>query len=220
MSATPYRPPPQEPSILHASAALLVVDKPSGLLTVPGRGVDKADCLLARVREMFPDAMIVHRLDMATSGIVVMARGPQRQRALSILFQERRVKKRYQALVDGQWSAGAEGEIDLPLIADWPNRPRQKVDHANGRPCLTRYRLVGHEAAHEASRVELEPVTGRSHQLRVHMESLGHPILGDDLYGTPRSQTKAARLLLHACAIELPHPDGGEPVRVESPPPF
>lgn len=221
MVTAPYRPPPPgELTFLHVSAQLLAVEKPGGLLTVPGRGDDKADCLLARVQARFPDAMIVHRLDMGTSGIVVMGRGPRYQRELSILFQDRRVTKRYQALVDGRWTAGTEGEIDLPMIADWPNRPRQKVDPTIGRPCLTRYRVLATDAAADVSRVELVPVTGRSHQLRVHLEAAGHPILGDDLYGTAASRAKAERLMLHACFIEFPHPDTGEPVRVESGAPF
>jgi len=141
MRAATYDPPRQEIRVLHLARHLIVVDKPSGLLTVPGRGSDKADCLLARVQAQFPDAMSVHRLDMATSGIVVMARGAEWQRALSILFQERRVAKRYEALVDGQWTAAAEGEIDLPMTADWPNRPRQKIDRVDGRPSLTHYRM-------------------------------------------------------------------------------
>jgi tRNA pseudouridine32 synthase/23S rRNA pseudouridine746 synthase len=220
MNAAPYLPPLQEPTLLHVDEQLVVVDKPSGLLTVPGRGADKADCLLTRVREQFPDAMIVHRLDMATSGIVVLARGPRSQRALSILFQERRVHKRYQALVDGLWPIGTTGEIDLPLMADWPNRPRQKIDRLAGRPSLTRYRVVGADAARDVSRVELSPVTGRAHQLRVHLEAVGHPVLGDDLYGTANSRAKASRLMLHACAVEFPHPETGEAISVTSSPPF
>jgi tRNA pseudouridine32 synthase/23S rRNA pseudouridine746 synthase len=221
MSGPGYRPPPQqELSLLHVSEQLLIIDKPSGLLTVPGRGNDKSDCLLSRVQARFPDALIVHRLDMATSGIVVMGRGPRYQRALSILFQERKVTKRYQALVDGCWAADAAGEIDLPLIADWPNRPRQKVDRIGGRPSLTRYRVIETDASLKVTRVELAPITGRSHQLRVHMESAGHPILGDDLYGTEQSRAKAHRLMLHASYIEFPHPDCGEPIRTTSNPPF
>lgn len=221
MSAICYCPPAQqELSILHVSEQLLIVDKPSGLLTVPGRGADKADCLLTRVQDEFPDAMVVHRLDMATSGIVVMARGPGYQRDLSILFQDRKVTKRYQALVDGQWTAATEGEIDLPVSADWPNRPRQKIDRIAGKPCLTRYRVIGTDAANDVSRVELVPVTGRTHQLRVHLESAGHPILGDNLYGKEKSRTKADRLMLHACFIAFPHPDTGNPISVASRPPF
>lgn len=217
---TPYRPPPQAIAVLYASDQLLVVDKPSGLLTVPGRGADKADCLLSRVQRDFPDAMIVHRLDMATSGIVVLARGPLYQRSLSILFQDRKVTKHYQALVEGEWLPGTEAEVDLPLIADWPNRPRQKIDPILGRPSLTRYRVLESARDRGISRVELMPVTGRSHQLRVHMDAVGHPILGDDLYGTESSRGKADRLMLHACQIELPHPDTGTIIRVTSMPPF
>ena len=221
MPAPVYRPPPQgELPFLHVSETLLVVDKPGGLLTVPGRGADKADCLLARVQSRFPEAMIVHRLDMCTSGLVVLARNPAAQRALSMLFQERRVTKRYEALVDGAWTGAAAGAIDLPLIADWPNRPRQKIDHAVGKPCLTRYRVMDSDAARGISRVELAPVTGRSHQLRVHMEAAGHPILGDELYGTAASRAKAERLMLHACVIEFADPATGETVRAASAAPF
>lgn len=221
MASTPYRPPAHQAlSVLHLSEWLIVVDKPSGLLSVPGRGAGKEDCLSRRVQAEFPDAMIVHRLDMGTSGIVVMGRGARAQRELSILFQERRVHKRYQALVEGRWTAAAAGEIELPICVDWPNRPRQKVDHAMGRPSLTRYRVLGFDAARVASRIELEPVTGRSHQLRVHMEAMGHPILGDDFYGTTASCAKAERLMLHACQIEFGDPETGAPLRIECPPPF
>ena len=137
MQATPYRPPAHDGlSILYRSEQLVIVDKPSGLLSVPGRGEGKEDCLSRRVQAEYPDALIVHRLDMGTSGIVVMARGAESQRQLSVMFQERRVRKRYQALVDGEWSADKTGEIDLPIIVDWPNRPRQIIDHSNGRPSL------------------------------------------------------------------------------------
>ena len=221
MGSNPYHPPPHRGlSVLHVSDWLIVVDKPSGLLSVPGRGAGKEDCLSRRVQAEFPDAMIVHRLDMGTSGIVVMGRGAKAQRELSILFQERRVRKRYQALVDGHWTPAATGEIELPICVDWPNRPKQKVDHETGRPSLTRYRVLGFDAARAASRIELEPVTGRSHQLRVHMEAMGHPIIGDDFYGTPASSAKAERLMLHACGIELDHPETGTPLRFDCPPPF
>lgn len=220
MNAPAYRPPEETFALLLETDQFIVVAKPSGLLTVPGRGDDKADCLLSRVQAQFPDAMIVHRLDMSTSGIVVLARGPRYQRALSILFQDRRVAKRYEALVDGPWTGTPRGEIDLPLIADWPNRPKQKIDPLHGRPSLTRYRLLDSDAARGISRMALEPLTGRSHQLRIHMESAGHPIIGDELYGTVASRDKAPRLMLHACAIEFPHPDDGSSVRVISRPPF
>jgi tRNA pseudouridine32 synthase/23S rRNA pseudouridine746 synthase len=218
MAATPYHPPAHRGlSVLHLSEQLIVVDKPSGLLSVPGRGAGKEDCLSSRVQAEFPDALIVHRLDMGTSGIVVMGRGARAQRELSIQFQERKVHKRYQALVDGRWTAATEGVIDLPIIVDWPNRPKQIVDHAIGRPSTTRFRVLDIGAV---SRIELEPVTGRSHQLRVHMEAMGHPIVGDDFYGTPASFAKAERLMLHACRIELDHPETGEPLRIDCPPPF
>jgi tRNA pseudouridine32 synthase/23S rRNA pseudouridine746 synthase len=221
MASTPYRPPVHQGlSLLYLSEQLIVVDKPSGLLSVPGHGAGKEDCLSRRVQAEFPDAMIVHRLDMGTSGIVVMGRGAKAQRELSILFQERRVRKRYQALVEGHWTAAIAGEIDLPISVDCDNRPKQKVDHAMGRPSLTRYRILDIDAARALSRIELEPITGRSHQLRVHMEAMGHPILGDDFYGTLASCAKAERLMLHACQIELGHPETGAPLRLDCPPPF
>lgn len=221
MASTPYQPPANRGlSVLHLSAQLIVVDKPSGLLSVPGRDAGKEDCLSRRVQAEFPDALIVHRLDMGTSGIVVMGRGAEAQRKLSILFQERKVHKRYQALVDGCWTAAASGDIDLPIGVDGPRHPKQKVDHATGRPCQTRYRLLDIDAARAVSRIELEPVTGRSHQLRVHMEAMGHPILGDDFYGTPASCAMAARLMLHASRIEFEHPETGAPLRIDCPPPF
>ncbi|HEY3433257.1 MAG TPA: pseudouridine synthase [Rhodocyclaceae bacterium] len=219
MSEFVYRPPPHQGlTVLYVSKQLIILEKPAGLLTVPGRGDDRADCLLSRVQTEFPDAMTVHRLDLATSGIVVMGRGPKYQRELSILFQNRKVSKRYQALVDGQWAPGTEGEVNLPMIVDWPNRPKQKVDHIDGRPSLTRYRVLSTDA--DTARVDLEPVTGRSHQLRVHMESAGHPILGDDLYGTEESRAKSDRLMLHACFIEFLDPDTGKLISIESKPPF
>jgi tRNA pseudouridine32 synthase/23S rRNA pseudouridine746 synthase len=215
-----YQPPPHEGlRILHLSKQMIVLDKPEGLLTVPGRGDDRADCLLSRVQLEFPDAMIVHRLDLATSGIVVMGRGPKYQRELSILFQDRKVEKRYQALVDGLMEQD-EGLVDLPMIVDWPNRPKQKVDFELGRPSQTRYRVLTRDEEKNITRVELEPITGRSHQLRVHMDSLGHPILGDDLYGTPVSQGKAPRLMLHACRLMLIHPATGKPLDIQSDVPF
>ena len=221
MQATPYRPPAHDGlSILYLSEQLVIVDKPSGLLSVPGRGAGKEDCLSRRVQAEYPDALIVHRLDMGTSGIVVMARGANAQRELSVMFQERRVRKRYQALVDGKWSADESGAIDLPIIVDWPNRPRQIIDHTNGRPSLTHYRVIDVDRTREVSRIELDPVTGRSHQLRVHMEAAGHPIIGDDFYGTPASCAKADRLMLHACEIEFSEPVTGKLLRIDCPPPF
>ncbi|MBP8812912.1 MAG: RNA pseudouridine synthase [Laribacter sp.] len=220
-ASLPYQPPAPAPlRYLNQDAALLVVDKPAGLLTVPGRGPDKQDCLLARVRADFPDAEIVHRLDMATSGLVVFARGLLYQKCLMRAFAERQVDKRYVAVVAG-CPASNQGDIDLPLITDWPNRPRQKIDAETGKPSLTRYQVLSSQADPlPCSRLQLEPVTGRTHQLRVHLDAIGHPILGDPLYGTPSSQSAAPRLLLHAEHLALPHPDNGEPCCWYSPAPF
>lgn len=215
-----YCAPPNEGiDYLYADAALLVVDKPSGLLSVPGRGPGKDDCLVARVHADYPDALSVHRLDMETSGLMVLARSKEMHRSLSILFQERQVEKRYVAVVDGQL-APACGEIDLPLIADWPNRPLQKVDFAIGKPSLTRYRVLTRDAKNDTTRVELVPETGRSHQLRVHLMSLGHAILGDTLYASPVARAKAARLLLHADALAFIHPASGLALRFQIDAPF
>ena len=208
-----------EPAIVHADAHCIVVCKPSGLLAVPGRGGAGRDCLSERVRVEYTDALIVHRLDMATSGLMLLARGADAQRTLSIAFAQREVHKRYVAITAGQMSA-CEGEIDLPLSADWPNRPRQQVDTLRGRPSLTRYRRLEIDAARNTTRVELEPVTGRAHQLRVHLLALGHPILGDALYGSAEVQAAAPRLLLHASSLRFAHPASGESMSFDSPPPF
>lgn len=205
--------------LVYVDEHLLVLDKPAGLLAVPGRGEDKQDCLSARAQALWPDARVVHRLDMATSGLFLMARGLPMQRALSRAFAEREVDKRYEAVVAGSLGpAGTEGVIDLPLAADWPNRPMQKVDAEHGRPSTTRWRVLAR--AGDTSRVALEPVTGRSHQLRVHLLAIGHPILGDALYAPPEVRARAPRLLLHACALRLAHPASGEPLSFESPAPF
>ncbi|HEX6362698.1 MAG TPA: RluA family pseudouridine synthase [Albitalea sp.] len=201
--------------LLYADEALVAVDKPAGLLSVPGRGADKLDCAAARVQALHPDALVVHRLDMATSGVLVMARGPQAQRRLGLAFARREVQKRYVAVVHGR-PQGEAGEIDLPLAADWPRRPRQQVDLVHGKPSLTRWRLLAVDAAAGTSRLALEPVTGRSHQLRVHLLAIGHPIVGDALYGEPGD----GRLRLHAAQLAFAHPVTGMPVRVESAVPF
>lgn len=214
-----YEPPAGMPTILHVDDHVVVVDKPSGLLSVPGRGPGHSDCLASRVQREFPEARIVHRLDMATSGLLIMARGPEMERRLSIAFQQRQVEKRYVAVVAGILSPET-GDITLPLITDWPNRPRQKVDFEHGKPSLTHYALLGHDPARQCSRVELRPHTGRSHQLRVHMMAIGHPILGDELYGDDRSSDGAERLQLHACELSLPHPATGAQLRLLSDPPF
>jgi len=203
--------------ILHADAHLLIAVKPAGLLSVPGRGADKQDCLIARLQAAYPDALTVHRLDMATSGVMAFGRGIEAQRALSAAFAERRVAKSYVAVVAGQ-VAEAAGEVDLPLICDWPNRPLQKVDHERGKRALTRWRVIGRGEG--VTRVELEPVTGRSHQLRVHMAQMGHPILGDPFYAPPAVRAMSGRLLLHARALILPHPAGAETAAFAAEPEF
>ncbi|MGE5386515.1 MAG: RluA family pseudouridine synthase [Betaproteobacteria bacterium] len=188
---------------LYVDDALLVLNKPSGLLSVPGLGEAGRDCLIHRAQAHCPDALTVHRLDMETSGLIVLARSKATHRALSLAFQNRQVGKRYVAIVDGQ--VGPEqGEIDLPLIADWPNRPRQKVDFEVGKPSLTRY-CVLHRTP-DRTRLELRPETGRSHQLRVHLQSIGHAILGDALYAPPAARNKSPRLLLHATELVFQHP--------------
>jgi tRNA pseudouridine32 synthase/23S rRNA pseudouridine746 synthase len=195
-----------------------VVDKPAGLLSVPGRGPDKQDCLSARVQAQFADALTVHRLDMETSGLMVFARGADAQRALGRAFERREVSKRYIAVVHGLMGTD-QGSIELPLICDWPNRPRQMVDHTIGKPSLTHYSVIGRLPADDRSRVALTPVTGRSHQLRVHLAALGHPIVGDSLYAVsppPAGQ----RLLLHAAQIGFRHPLTDEAVEYRSPVPF
>ena len=200
-----YSPPPDTGlSLIFADDSLVVVDKPAGLLSVPGRGEDKADCLATRVQAVFADALVVHRLDMATSGLLVFARGEEMQRQLFRLFRERLIEKSYVAVLDGLLSAEA-GEVDLPLIGDWPNRPRQKVDFEVGKHSLTKFIRMAIDSSANTSRVELHPVTGRSHQLRVHMAALGHPILGDELYGGP-AEYRSERLLLHAMDLAFFHP--------------
>ena len=196
-------------SLIHLEHELLVVNKPSGLLSVPGRGEDKQDCLIKRLQTQYPDALIVHRLDCDTSGLLVMARGKEMHRRLSILFQNRQVEKRYIAVVDGKLAQDS-GQVDLPLIVDWPNRPLHKVDFETGKPSLTLYRVLSYDAAGHCSRIELTPQTGRTHQLRVHMQALGHPILGDSLYADPATKAKADRLLLHAEYLAFAHPANGE----------
>ncbi len=206
---------PDAISVVYNDDCLIIAVKPAGLLAVPGRGADKQDCLASRVQAQFLDALIVHRLDMATSGLMVLGRGAEMQRALSRLFHDREVGKRYVALVAGRMKVAA-GEINLPLMADWLKRPRQKVDHDAGKHALTRYRVLGYDAGGDTTRVELEPVTGRTHQLRVHLAAIGHPIVGDVLYGG----RLAPRLMLHAGMLAFQHPRTGEALAFSSPPPF
>lgn len=207
-------------TVLHADDWLVAVDKPSGLLSVPGRGPDKADCAASRVQALYPDAQVVHRLDMGTSGLLVFGRGPAAQRALSIAFAGRRVHKLYLAQVAGH-PATASGRVELPLACDWPNRPRQQVDAVHGRPSVTLWRrLEALPGPLPTARLALRPLTGRSHQLRVHLQAIGHPILGDELYAPPGAQALAPRLLLHATRLRLPHPADGRWLTLHAPCPF
>lgn len=209
--------------LVHVDAQRIIINKPAGLLAVPGRGEDKQDCAWARVRAAFPEALVVHRLDQGTSGLLVFARGEAMQRALSDAFALRLVSKRYEAVVSGL-VARDQFEIDLPLIGDWPNRPRQMVDHERGKPSLTRVMVVSRHPASviaaDRTRLWLEPVTGRSHQLRVHLLSVGHPILGDTLYAPPEALSQAPRLLLHARDLSLPALLGEDALTLHSPADF
>ena len=205
--------------LVYLDGHLLVLDKPAGLLAVPGRGEDKQDCLATRAQALWPDALVVHRLDMATSGLFLMARGIHMQRVLSRAFSDRSVDKRYEALVAGELGVpGAQGVIDLPIAADWPRRPLQKVDREQGRPSKTRWEVLAQAGGQ--TRLALEPVTGRTHQLRVHLQAIGHPILGDALYAPPEVQALATRLLLHATALRFAHPATGEALALVSAAPF
>lgn len=210
--------PPQTPlQVIHQDAALLVLDKPSGLLSVPGKAAEHRDCLELRVRAEFPEALLVHRLDMDTSGLMVFARTKAAQRHLGLQFERRKAMKTYLARVDGVVTLDS-GTVDLPLIVDWPNRPLQMVDHDRGKAARTDWQVL--ERGGGTTRMELLPLTGRSHQLRVHMQAIGHPILGDRFYGGPSTVAAADRLQLHALSLEIHHPDGGARVRFEAPAPF
>ena len=211
-----YDPPPDAPRIIHADHEILLVDKPAGLLSVPGKGADKADCLIARLRGAFPTVLLVHRLDQDTSGVMVFALTPHAQRSLGQQFEHRRVKKAYVARLAGRLGPRS-GTVDLPLIVDWPNRPRQMDDHENGRPARTDWRVM--RASDDETRVRLSPLTGRSHQLRVHMAALGHPILGDPLYADGAAADHP-RLMLHAESLRIKHPETGVSISYSAPVPF
>jgi len=205
---------------IHEDPDLLVLEKPAGLLCVPGRGADKQDCLSTRAQQRWPDALVVHRLDMATSGLVLMARNLATQRALGDAFAARQVEKRYEAVVDGLMPLTDEWAlIDAPLIADWPRRPLQKIDAA-GKPSQTRWRVLRQLPQRQATHVLLEPLTGRSHQLRVHLASIGHAILGDALYASEAVQARAPRLMLHATGLAFRHPATLQAMRFVRAPPF
>ena len=209
--------PPQDPLvILHEDAEVILVDKPSGLLSVPGKGEHLADCLIARLQALFPEALLVHRLDRDTSGVMIFARTPHAQRHLGLQFEKRMTRKTYVARV---WGVPEEksGTVDLPLIVDWPNRPRQMVCHETGKPAQTDWKLIKDEG--ETARVRLFPKTGRSHQLRVHMLALGHPILGDPFYAEGAAR-EFPRLMLHSEELRLRHPDGGAGMTFRAKAPF
>ena len=218
-SASVYLPPPDcGLEIIYSDTFLVAVSKPAGLLSVPGRGEDKADSLATRVQAQFADALVSHRLDRDTSGLLIFPRGAQIHRQISLMFEKRQMQKSYVAVVVGKLES-LEGVVDLPMIVDWPNRPRQIVDAVNGKPAQTHYQVLSFDAASNTSRVALEPITGRTHQLRVHMQSLGHPIVGDTLYGG-NADGKAMRLMLHAHTLNLIHPVSGETMELISPLPF
>ena len=211
---------------VYADSSLLVLNKPSGLLSVPGRGEDKQDCLSRRVQSAFADALVVHRLDMATSGLILMARGVAIQRQLNQIFERREISKHYLAVVHGCLAMPPDadpdgwGLIDLPIAVDWPRRPLRIIDPLHGKPSQTRWRALAYDAAAHTTRLELAPLTGRSHQLRVHLRALGCPIVGDALYAPAAVQALAPRLLLHACTLQFTHPATGIAMKFQSDPDF
>jgi len=206
MTETAYTPPDDPLRLIHADHAIVLVDKPAGLLSVPGKGEDLADCLISRLHRVYPDALLVHRLDRDTSGVIVFALTRRAQRELSMQFETRKTRKTYRARLWGHLEP-REGTVDLPLIVDWPNRPRQHVDTENGKPAQTGWKVLGHDDD-GTTRVRLFPLTGRSHQLRVHMRELGHPILGDPLYAEGPARA-FPRLMLHAESLRFNHPESG-----------
>ncbi|MGX0875445.1 tRNA pseudouridine32 synthase/23S rRNA pseudouridine746 synthase [Roseovarius sp. MBR-154] len=211
-----YAPPTDPLDILHHDHEIVVVNKPAGLLSVPGKGEHLADCLMSRLQDAFPTALLVHRLDRDTSGVMIFALSPHAQRHLGLQFEKRQAKKSYVARLAGLL-APKTGVVDLPLTVDWPNRPLQKVCHETGRAALTEWRVL--RQGEDESRVRLSPKTGRSHQLRVHMLSLGHPILGDPLYASGAARDYP-RLMLHSEELRLRHPDGGAGVKFRAKAPF
>ena len=213
--------------LIYEDSALLVFNKPSGLLSVPGKGPEKADCLRTRVQQVYPEALTVHRLDMSTSGILLMARSAELHRKLSIAFANREVEKRYIAVVDGKVIENLPDNpaetwqlIDKPIATDWINRPLQKIDAIEGKSSQTRYKVMAYDNTADTTRLELAPVTGRTHQLRVHLQSIGHSILGDHLYASAEVQAKSARLLLHASELRLAHPVSGKSLTFQCTSPF
>ncbi len=205
--------------LVYEDKVLLLFNKPSGLLSVPGKGPEKADCLRTRVQQVYPEALTVHRLDMSTSGLLLMARNAEMHRTLSIAFANREVHKRYVAVVNGcvpnddsdtnEDDVSTWRLIDLPIATDWINRPLMKIDKQDGKSSQTHYRVIKHDADNVCTHLELAPVTGRTHQLRLHLQAIGHSILGDHLYATDEVQAKSTRLMLHASRLTLMHPVTG-----------
>lgn len=198
-------------NIVYQDEHLIVANKPAGLLSVPGKGPDNQDCLFNRVLKINPNARIAHRLDQGTSGMVIFPLSYLALRNLTQSFEDKKIQKTYLAVVDGLVEKD-EGEIDFPLICDWPNRPLQKICYEHGKKALTRYQIISRDEKLQQTRLHLYPITGRTHQLRVHMLSIGHTILGDGLYASPEIKNKASRLLLHAQDLVFPHPISGEEI--------
>lgn len=210
-----YQPPDTPLDVVHEDHEVIVVNKPAGLLSVPGKGPDLTDCLIARLQEVFPQALLVHRLDRDTSGVMIFALTPHAQRHLGLQFEKRMVKKTYVARLQGRLEPRT-GTVDLPLIVDWPNRPLQHVNHETGKKAVTDWHRQ--EVVDGTTRMRLMPRTGRTHQLRVHMQSLGHPILGDPFYSNDPSAYP--RMMLHAEGLKFEHPVTGQMMRLEAPCPF
>ena len=211
-----YNPPNDPIEVVYEDAHVVAVNKPTGLLSVPGKGAHLSDCMLSRVMVAFPDALLVHRLDRDTSGVMVFALTVHAQRSMSMQFEARSTKKTYVACVAGEVQE-SEGEIDLPLIVDWPNRPKQMVCHETGKPAVTEFKRMS--VTDGQSRLRLFPKTGRSHQLRVHCLAIGHPILGDPLYA-PETVADFPRLFLHSEELRINHPESGKGLRFRTKCPF
>ena len=212
-----YEPPKTPLDILYIDEDVLVVNKPSGLLTVPGKELKHHDSLELRVKFEYQNSFLVHRLDMDTSGVIIFALNKSTQRSLNLQFEKRIVKKLYEARVFGNIKED-NGFIDLPLIVDWPNRPLQKIDAKEGKSALTHWQVLDREG--DVTRVALMPETGRTHQLRVHMMSLGHTILGDRFYGNVAEINLANELQLHAKDLMIIHPKNGKKITFKAPLPF
>jgi tRNA pseudouridine32 synthase/23S rRNA pseudouridine746 synthase len=216
MISSDYTPPTGPIPVIYQDDDILLVDKPEGLLSVPGRGDHLADCLLSRLQDLFPEVLLCHRLDRDTSGIMIFALTKLAQRKLGRAFETKRIKKRYIARVWGE-VAEPKGTIDLPMIVDWPNRPLQHVNFEHGKPAVTDWERG--EVVDGTTRMTLMPRTGRSHQLRVHMLELGHPILGDPFYAAGPARA-FPRMMLHAEGLKLEHPITGKMERFAAPCPF